>query len=93
MRDLMRSGNEKEFSFAWSLLQDMGATGGAPTTLSAEPNTLWSMPPVHLTDKDRKTNALNILNVFCESPVLEPYLKSLLSTKYVTCLLCYPVTP
>lgn len=82
---MRRSSNqEKEFTFAWSFMHEVGTVPANVPTLPptvAVPNTLWSMPPVTLTEKERLTNATTILSILCESAVLEPYLKSLLSAK------------
>lgn len=77
---------DKDFSFAWSLIHEMGAVAAGNTTLQSPASvaSMWSMPPVNLSDKERRNNATTILNMLCESPVLEPYLKPLLSSKYVS---------
>ena len=85
MRRVAHQDTKNDFSFAWSLIHEMGAVAAGNATLQAPVhiNTMWSMPPVNLTEKERRTNAATILSLICESPVLEPYLKPLLSAKYV----------
>ena len=88
MRRVAHQDTKNDFSFAWSLIHEMGAVAAGNATLQAPVliNTMWSMPPVNLTEKERRTNAATILSLICESPVLEPYLKPLLSAKYVSIL-------
>lgn len=84
MNPMMRRVANQDFSFAWSLIHEMGAVASGNASLQAPSvNSMWSMPPVSLTDRERRHNATTILTTICESPILEPYLKPLLSTKYV----------
>lgn len=86
---MRRSNQDKDFSFPWSLIHEMGgvaASNASSSTLllppsGGAPNTLWSMPPVSLSEKERMSNSTAILSLLCDSAVLEPYLKSLLSAR------------
>lgn len=80
---MRRSNQDKDLhAFAWSFISEMGAVAAGAASVIPQSNTsLWSMLPVHLTEKERMTNSASILNVLCESHLLEPYLKTLLSTK------------
>ena len=40
-----------------------------------------SIPPVKMDEKERPANALQILKIVCESPVLKPHLRDLLSSR------------
>lgn len=85
MNRMMRAGTsvppEKDFSFAWSLIHEMGAVPAGAAPLQHHGHSMWTMPPVSLSDKERRVNAAAILDVLCESPLLEPCLRTLLSSK------------
>lgn len=75
---------DKDFTFAWSLIHEMGAVAAGNSGLHGMPAaTMWSMPPVSCSDKERRSNAASLLNILCESALIEPCLRSLLSSKYV----------
>ena len=84
-RDTSRQSNtqDPDFSFAWSLIHEMGAVAaGAGATIQRQsPLSLWSMLPANMSDSDRLAHASEILSTLCESVVLEMELRTLLSTK------------
>ncbi|XP_077989768.1 E3 ubiquitin-protein ligase UBR5-like [Glandiceps talaboti] len=56
------------------------ATAGSASSFSS-PGSMASGQPINLTVEDRKTNAQQILKLFCESSLLQPYLADLLTAK------------
>ena len=73
---------DKDYTFAWSLIHEMGAVAaGSASIQPSATNSMWTMPAVTLSDKERRYNATSILNMLCESPLLEPCLRNLLSAR------------
>lgn len=76
------AGPDKDFTFAWSLIHEMGAVAAGNASLQPTPvSTMWTMPAVSLSDKERRYNASTILKILCDSPLLEPCLRTLLSAR------------
>lgn len=73
--DALRADNERPSLSRQSSSGFSSAVGSIPEYSTT------SMPPVKLEEKERKSNALQILKLLCESPALHPHLLELLSAK------------